>query len=512
MEPSLASPLDATFETIDEWIRRGRFRPASARLRAIAPAVLSQKSSPATEPTRLQFARLCRRAGLPMLSLRALKPIVRPGARRRAAALSAPPSVVTEYAASLLRLGATTEASAWLSGVRAEDAPEKLLFEAFARFNQWDYERSIAPLEAYCSDARVAPYARLVGQINLAAALTVVRKDERTERLLLELIEATRAGGYDLLYGNAVETLVQLRIHQSRQSEAIELVREFEARGLLKPGAESILFAKWEAIARRSADPSDPGARERLLEVAAQARGFGNWEVVRDCDYHEARIASDEARMARLYFGTPFAAYRERIVALGFDSARAAYDWPLRTGRKPFVLDARTGEINGKACPELKPGSLGLKLVQGLASDFYRPWRVAEIHSMLYPGQHFDGESSPLRVHQLLHRTRAALQGAGCPIRLEEARESYRLSSPVAATVRVGAMNAVGDEGRALDLCRRLERELGRDEFSVPEAGSRLGIPGQTLRRWLTQARSLGLVERVGRTRGARYRLVAHRT
>jgi hypothetical protein len=492
----------ASLEAIDAWIRQGKLKVAARRLKEVAPG-------PGTE-ARLEFARLCRRAGVPMLGLRALKPIVRPGARLRGDAGRASPAALTEYAALLLRLGAATEATRWLARVRTEDTPDKLLFEAFACFRQWDYAAAIAPLERYCQDPRVTPYSRLVGQVNWAAALVLERQDAQAERLLGRLAQATLAGGHDLLYGNTLETWIQLRVFQGRPGEALEFLAEVERRGFIRPGAEGILFRKWAAIARRCADPDDRRARRSLADLAVEARGLGSWEVARDCDFHEARLTRDRALMERLYFGTPYPAYRARIVALGFEPAQSVVDWCLGPPGVPKprdILDVRTGVVAGRARDELRPGSLGLRLIQTLASDFYRPWRLAELHAALYPGQHFDPESSSLRVHQLLRRARAALAQARSSIRIEENRETYRLASGAPAIVRLGSIHPTGLAGRAQGIIDRLVAALGSPtrSFSSSEAARILELDPRTVRRALRQAVSDGRLIRVGLARASRY-------
>src|SRR2546430_1421867 len=98
-------PPDLSATAVERLIREGKIAPAQRVLGQLAREKIPRASL-------ARYAGLARRAGLPGLALRWLVPVVRPSPRRPA---QAAPSETIEYAASLIRLGATAEALALLA-------------------------------------------------------------------------------------------------------------------------------------------------------------------------------------------------------------------------------------------------------------------------------------------------------------------------------------------------------------------------------------------------------------
>jgi hypothetical protein len=132
-----------------------------------------------TRAEKLQAANLARRSGLPELSIKLLNRVMRP----RSGASDASARERAEYAAALSRIGATSEALGILESLKGSDHPEVPLFHAFALISQWDYRGAI-PLLRRHERAAQTDYQRLIGRVNLVAALVFERQSREARELL----------------------------------------------------------------------------------------------------------------------------------------------------------------------------------------------------------------------------------------------------------------------------------------------------------------------------------------
>src|SRR5262249_7305239 len=126
-------------QAIDTHIRAGRSQQARVELLKLTRKRLAREQL-------LSVAALARRADLVSLALRLLNPLVRNTGKVPAEATEAEKA---EYAASLIRIGATEEASLLLEGVDVDRAPETRLFQTYALVSRWEYARTIPLLQQY---------------------------------------------------------------------------------------------------------------------------------------------------------------------------------------------------------------------------------------------------------------------------------------------------------------------------------------------------------------------------
>ena len=113
------------------------------------------------------------------------------------------------------------------------------------------------------------------------------------------------------------------------------------------------------------------------------------------------------------------------------------------------------------------------RLLGALASDFYRPFRLASLHALLYPDQYFNPVSSPARFHQATRQLRAWLKASGLSLRLEETDGLYRLRGKGALVVGPAPCGMRNDTAMS-----RLQREFGGGPFAIADAMKRLDLPG----------------------------------
>ena len=481
--------LAERMKEIESLIRLGRTREAG-----IIIGELSLRRLPRT--ARAPLADLCRRAGKITTGLKLLATTMSASRQGRAKCTDQEAAI---YAALLLRTGAVDEAIRTLSQVDASVTPEASLYRAFGQFARWDYEKAIPHVEDYLRFTTDA-YARGLGQVNLAAAFAGAYRHREAIALLDDLIPALAEKRFDRLLGNSYQIRATANIEISDFSGAERDLLAAEKILSSDATTDSLRTAKWRAVleGRRS------GSVEPILRFRTRALEFGDWESIRDADFQSLRIEFDSATHERLYFGTPFEAYRETMRrVLGRGCERESFVFGSERGP---VIDLVGGKLEGTA-EEIQGRKMVLALA-ALVADSYRPTSLGALFSEIFPGDHFDVWSSPNRVHQVLRRTRRWLEANSVPIQLAEEEGSYRIELKGEVGLRLPPVRPPKDAGEAVVV--DLQKIYRHGElFSAREARERLTLPETTFRRHLRWAESRGLVKKVGRGDAVCYCLVA---
>jgi hypothetical protein len=480
--------FSATVDGLEAMLRAGRAASVRAEL-------LSMARGSVPRALRARLANLARRAEAPALALRWLRPYVRPS---RGAPESATDTEKSEYAASLIRLGAVDEGLTLLESVDVRAAPDALLFRAFGLVARWAYAESVEPLERYLETPGLSPYQALVGRMNLAASLVVERRHRAVDSLLPELLEETARGGHWLLRAKALQLGAQAAVARSRWEEGEGFLREAEVR-LEKSGAlERLLVRKWQAVLARLREPGDGKAKRLLRNVRAEALGLRHWETVRQCDAYEAVASKGRALALKVCFGTPFEPFRRRFLEdFGSLEVPSHHEWG--SGR---VFDVGSGR-GAKARERLEPGMALHRVLVALTKDFYRPVPLATLFQELYSGQYFDPASSPARVERVVRRFREWARAARVPLRVVHEGTGYRLV-PAKVALRV-TLVATRPDRNELQWARIVEG-CGSEAFSAAEAARVLGASPRTALSLLQAGVMAGRFERLGHARSTRYR------
>ena len=164
-----------------------------------------------------------------------------------------------------------------------------------------------------------------------------------------------------------------------------------------------------------------------LIRFRVDAVGKEHWETVRECDSFRAIVCKDKALLLKVYFGTPYQSYRQRLLKDFGESVviPESFVWQIGEGSK---LGKREYDVF-RAVPELKPGQLKYRLLRTLASDFYRPFRVTHLFSEVYPTDCFRLHGSASRIHEGVKVLRLWLKGHRLPLLISERRGQYQLAS-----------------------------------------------------------------------------------
>ena len=489
-----ASDYKDLFAALDTWIRQGQGVQAQREL-----VRLSKKKLPRREA--LAFAVLARRADLPLLGIRILNPIVRPTNKAPATASE---TESAEYALSLTKIGATQEGLQILSDLESTRIPEVLLYTAFAHFTGWDYESALPLLSAYVALPGIAPYQRLIGQVNLAAALVHEQHYLKARELLRLILQETHEKNYVLLQGNALELLAQNSILERDWEAAEEHLNEAQKRLSDTNSRDAFYVRKWRAILALLKSWPPFNSLEILHAIKAEARQRQSWETARDCDFFEAVHTKNHALATHLYFGTPFPCYRRRLVKSCGEpfNLPEEYLWNLVEGESSkSIFDLFNAEaFPGRHC--LKPGHLLHRLLATLSSNFYRPLRIASLHALLYPEEFFNPFTAPTRVHQAIIRLRRWLSAYRIPLLIREQNGFYELipRRPYGILIR----NPEGSE-KLSPLLVTLKHRYPNTLFSLQEARAVLKTSLATAHRLMVKAIAGGHVRRAGTGRSTRY-------
>jgi len=482
---------------IDSLIREGKTREARAALKdfVAAPGGTARQAAART-------AELAHRSGAPDLGIRVLRPYIRPETRRFTAPTSAE---ILHYAVCLTRVGAIQEAIELFGTLGPDGHPDAALYSTFALVDRWDYAPAIPLLRRYLASA-LGPYQTWVGRINLASAL-IYEGDVATARAEIDtVLREADASVHRLVRGKALQLMAAVCLDGRDLSGAGRALDEAQALLSTTDTLDALFIRKWRAFLDCLREGWSDASRARLNDIRQQGAAAGHWETERDCDRFEAIERKDEALLLKLWFGTPYPSYRARLIS-GFGRPvllPRGYDHAVGgAGRPAGRYDVARGTATG-AKEALKEGQLPHRLLATLASDFYRPFRIAALHAALHPGNHYNPASAPARVHAAVQRTRGWLDAGAVPLLVTEESGFYHLAATRPWTIHLTATTPTASRSGA--LLEKLRKQAGESIFTASDATRGLDLPYRTVMRVLESGLKEGAIERTGKARSVRYR------
>ncbi|RZA05744.1 MAG: hypothetical protein EOP11_12115 [Proteobacteria bacterium] len=413
--------MNLSLESIELDVRAGRSVRAREALREFDVDNCSRAE-------RLQFANLCRRSSDPSRGLAALRPAIRPPAR---SPVRARPEEKVEYAACLQWLGLVAEAEQLLQNV---EVPGALLERAFLALRRWSYEDAIGFLERYLAHDSLSAYERLVGRVNLLAALVHERHWGQAESELVGLRASLAAPGLENLRLNCLKQELEMAVERGQIKKVNALRAELENAPLGGDDYSKLFLAKWLAVVKLRADPAE--GKKLLAGVRQKALDLDHFETLRDCDAQEASVSGDPILSARVFQGTPYVSFRNRF-ALHNGGSLPAEVWVS-------FADSISCEFKGEA-PYLEIGGLPGKLLSFLHSDFYVAPTVPQIFGALFPYRHYHEIHGPNLVHQALFRLRRELVPFGARVEERAGRYYFRAETPW-KLLRPGAGDSIASQ------------------------------------------------------------------
>lgn len=471
----------------DAGIRAGQVSAVKDRLAAVNSAQVPREH-------RLPLANLCRRVAMNEMAMRLLAPVINEA--REGLGEPASQGELAEYAVLLQRFGVIDESLKILKGISHLDVPETLLFQAFCHFNRWEYFESVPLLQSYVPK-QTDPYKKLIGEVNLAAALTTTVVFDEALPLLASIIERCDRDGHRRLQANAFEirSQIHLSLHDYDAAEA-----DLRAAHAILAGDGTVAelsTLKWRAVL----DACRTGKVAGLREFRARAVEFGDWEAVRHSDLNLLRFEFSEELFNYHLFGSPWQGYREiaqRNLGRVISSDRFDY------GPGGRVIDVAAAKLDGdEAFP---PGSKLHRALATLVRDFYRPVPVGVMFNALFPGEYYDVFSSPNRVHQVLFRLRKWAGDHGLGFEIDHSKDGYQLRMIEPLILRVPYEKKDPDSNK--ELLRQLHRlELRDTLFSAQECAAALKLSLPAARKFLSWAVGQDAIQKTGAGSGTRYQL-----
>ena len=436
-----------------------------------------------------EYAQAARRAQLDHLSLRTLNRYVRSDQRL----VQPSPRELIEYAASLQKIGAVHEARTLLAESRADAEPLSHLYRAFAHFRVWEYRAAIPHLERYLTEDLTA-YARLLGELNLAAALVTTAEVDRARVILDQIKTHAEASGSRRILINAREVEAQLNIQVNDFAAARADLRAASALGA--EANDAWWIEKWTAVLAAE----ETGDLRPLARFRRRARQLGDWESVRDADYHRLRMKPSTERLHHLIFGTPYADYHRRVLARV--NSPVADEWRYGTPGAP-IFDLSTGNVSGASVTS--PTNGVHRTLAALVVDLYRPARVGDLFDRIFAGEHYDPNSSANRVHQALARARGWIERERLPMTITEDHGAFRLRLTGPFALRLTRERGpLSNFDVQLNLARAT---FGERWFSPSEARAALKVSTSALKRVVAAGLAVGRIERLGSGRAILYKL-----
>ncbi len=480
---------DETIAEIDTALKAGNFVGARKILEEI-----SLKKVPAR--LKLRLAEVQVRAGFPK---HAVEILYRSIHDKNDPPL---PKALSIYALALQQMGAYNEALKIFEKLDFGTVPEANLYYAIGLFAKWEYGKAIPYLEKYISSKETTSYQKLVAKANLAQAHLYTGDEKSADRLISELLQATKENSYNLLYANSLDLKAQHRLFQKRYDEMNPILEEARSKVSLFPSHYGLIIDHWQAVSELGKHPNSKNILSQFKKIRDEAVKQQRWALVRESDFFQSIIDEDEDLFLKVYFGTPFVEYRKRLKKLfgGNIEIPSSYRWKgnERKVSEDRVIKVSEGtDLNTGA--SLKRGQVLHRLLQALSSDFYINFRTETLFSIIFSDEHFSPISSANRVHQSVNRLQNWFDENEITIKIRSLNEGYRIffEKPYALEVLLEY-----EHERPVDIINEIQKALNAPGgLTAREIGYQLNIPVRTIYRKIEEllAGNKIFFERIGR-------------
>jgi tetratricopeptide (TPR) repeat protein len=435
----------------------------------------------------VKIANISRRVGYHRNALRLLNPLVRP---RKPIHPPASQDESVEYAIGLMRIGVVGEALKILRSVKDQNNPETLFNTALCLMTSWNYAEVIPILKKYLTSAKVSPYQMLVGKINLASAFVNDLKFDSAEEVLKEILSDANEKDHKLIVGYAHQTFAELEVNVGRFKQArkhLEKAQEYLRDSHYR---YALYNEQWSAICSLLETKCSAASLKALNRVKQLAATKKVWEVIRDCELYQALITQDTDKLEKIYFGSPYPAFRDRVLRLYKKKLPLSEEFvwaPLQPPKsEKYILDVVEG-VDRRSGAKLKKGQLLHQLLQILTSDFYRPFKVEALFSALFENEYYDFNRSAHKVYDLIGRLRTWLKENAVPMEIVNiSRTEFRIEFLEPYLLRIKPFHGVRSSDDV--FVEKLKNSFSDKSFSCRDVMLVTGMSRATCKRYLREA------------------------
>ncbi|MGE0762114.1 MAG: hypothetical protein AB7N80_02430 [Bdellovibrionales bacterium] len=443
------------------------------------------------------MSNLALRVGAAPLAIQWLKPFT---SSRRKLGPELSPQEVLQYAMALKQLGAPQLALSHFVALESDDLPEAWLYGAITLFTQARHHEAIPKLQKYLSFERLTHYQRLIGGLNLGAAYIFEKRFKEADQLLKVVSAEAEKMQLHLIHGNSLELRAQIHILGRDIQGAEHLLRQAEKFIHNSAPVYQLFLKKWTAVLELLRSDSSRQALQKMAQVRENAKALNHWETLRECDFYEAIYSANEELCLYVYFGSPYSAYRQRLIDFYPHKIRIpeSYNWHGTPFPNPTPVDHL--DLRG-----LKPKGTTHQILRLLCSDFYNPIRPINFFTLLYPKERIDPESALPRIFNTISRAKKWLKNEGYPLEISHDDEAYRLKW--LAPFSILLPHSLEVEAPQVRILRELRQAFQKCEFTSTQAAATLKLPKRSLVRFLGQCVAAGDLKSHGQGRSQRYSL-----
>lgn len=148
------------------------------------------------------------------------------------------------------------------------------------------------------------------------------------------------------------------------------------------------------------------------------------------------------------------------------------------------------------------------RLPKALVDDFYAPIPMGSLFTKVYPGEHFDIESSPLRIRQVLSRLRKWFSKNHITASVSQKETLYKMEIIAGLSFEISQTKS-----NSIDFNRNFERirkhYTNKNPFTIKDVVHDLGISRSDFHRIMKWATEKQFVIKGGKGKTTHYRLAS---
>ncbi len=416
-----------------------------------------------------------------------------------------------QFGMALRQLGALDFAQKIFSGIDSTNVPDVLLYKSISRFNQWDYEATLNDLIAYTESPKITEQQKMIGLVNLAAALAHTEKYDQALDIIQKAFRLAAKFNHQLIKANLMELWAQILVSSNHFEEASSKLQEATLLINDNQSIYKLFVEKWRAILSLKQTNCSKESLQALNAVRDKALQLKHWESIRDCDFYFATHKKDPYLFLRLFFGTPYSKYRHRlmvkmnqptIVPKSFVWSGSFRFSPEDVDEK-MQIDLTQNDIK-IGSQEFDQFHLHILILKGLRCDFYAPVKPVSLYLRILKNENLMPEEAIQRVFNAVSKLNTVLKKENIPLEVVSSDEGYRLTFKERYFLKIPIELQFQDRQEFFQS--HLKKPFSEQIFSSSDVCDVLQLSKRTTIRYLKDAVESGTLASEGAGSKIRYR------